>query len=179
MSVLVIRTEQEDYPFKFLSPERYDMQGALELIGGMYAWVAQQEGPIDIMTIYELVHSSIDIFIKERYARMIIHGDYETDEFSFGAGGDEICAYFTHLSEEENMSLGEFLDKLCEETHASFSVNETYFKNFYHDVRYALSLWGLTYYDMDGSVASYRYFYKEDTLPPSAFLKNSVVKEVW
>jgi hypothetical protein len=178
MTVLVIRKGIEKYPFTFLSEERYSTEEAFQLICEMYEWIAR-EGPMEIMSIYHLIHSTINVFIKEKYARMIIHGDYEENEFSFHASGNEICDYFYQLSEDEGMSLEEFLDKLSEETSSSFSTNETYFKNFHYDVRYALGYLGLTYYDIDGSVESYRYFQKEDALPVSAFLKNSVVKEVW
>lgn len=179
MSVVVIRKEQEDYPFKFLSPERYDVQGALELISMMYEAVARQEGPSEIMTIQELVNSTIDVFRKERYARMIIHGDYEDEDSMFDIHGDTLCTYFNELSEEEGVSLGDFLDKICEETDTLVSHTGTYFENFCYDVRYALGSLGLVYYNLGIFVRDYPHGQKEDHIPMSAYLKNSVVKEVW
>jgi hypothetical protein len=179
MAVLVIHTEQEDYPFKFLSPERYDVQGALELVSEMYEHVAQREGPWDIMTIHELIMSTIGVFRKERYARMILHGDYDDEEISLDIHGDQLCTYFNELSENEGLSLGDFLDRICDETEGFTSLMGTYVQNYYHDVRYALGRMGLVYFDVGEPIRSYPFEQRAKHAPISDYLRNAVVKEVW
>lgn len=172
----IIETKTQPYPFLFFSKERFSTECTLELIAEMYEEVAEYNVPRYILSIGELASACMSVFVQESYARIILYGDYEEDK-PFGAE-DRVQQYYEDLVDSEGISLGDFIEHISSKT-SMFSTDQTYLKNFHHDLRYGLGSLNIVHFDIESSAESYNYFRKLGDPLLSDHLKNAVLKEVW
>jgi hypothetical protein len=176
MQAMITQTASE-YPFLFLHKERYSLDQALDLAAEIYMESMDETKPEEFLPLGTIASMVMDLFIQESRARIVLEGEH-SDENDLFRSADQLLEAYDMMVEPQKMSLGDFLE-WSSQHFSMMSVNQTYLKNFHHDLRYAFKLLGLSFYDMEYAASMFHYYRKEGSPPLSHYVVNAPIKEVW